>query len=219
MSANVNGPKRRYNGQRRAVTAADTRASILAAAKTAFERGGWAGTTVAAIAERARVSPKTVEALFGTKAAVLHAVVDYAIRGDGDNLPIVRRDAALAIEQAPTAATMLDLDAAMVVAINARSAQIAWVVEAAAPADERVAEIWKRMTTNLRHGVRWAAATLLEKPGVRPDLTELEAEEIFHIARIWSTYRSLTRTRRLSADAAEAWIGKYYQRMLLSSQD
>jgi AcrR family transcriptional regulator len=46
------------------------------------EAHGWAATTVAAVAADAAVSPKTIQALFGTKATLLAAAVDYAIAGD-----------------------------------------------------------------------------------------------------------------------------------------
>jgi len=218
MSPAVNPRKRRYDAPRRAAAAALTRTAILAAAKDGFERRGWSGTTVPSIAEAAGVSPKTVEALFGTKAALLTVVVDYAIRGDADDVPIVRKEQALAIEQEPRPAAMLDLHAGMVAAINERSAQIAWVVESAAPGDERVAPVWERMMSNLGDGARWAAETLLAKRGVRADLTLSEAEETFLVAMEWGTYRTLARSQAAGRDAFEAWVRRYYGRMLLGGR-
>src|SRR3979409_1256921 len=142
MSRFVKSNKRPYRAPRRAAAAAQTREAILPAAKERFEARGWAGTTIAAIAADAGVSPKTIEALFATKAALLAAVVDYAIRGDTNELPMIRREAAQAGEAAPDAATMLELHAAYAGGIDARSARIAWVVETAAGSDERVAQLW-----------------------------------------------------------------------------
>jgi hypothetical protein len=70
------------------------------------------------------------------------------------------------------------------------------------------------MTKNLREGVRRATTTLLEKPGLRPDLTRRETEQIFHVAMAWQTYRTLN-TLGLSPRATQAWIADYYHRMLL----
>src|ERR1051325_4622225 len=116
--------RRSYRSTVRAEHARQTRESILAAAKLLFEQHGWAGTTIALVAERAQVSPKTVEVVFGTKANLLQDTVDYAIRGDSGPRPMPRRPAIAAMEDAPDAATMLALHAVHLRRVNARSAAI-----------------------------------------------------------------------------------------------
>src|SRR5688572_13308145 len=106
--------RRRYDAPRRAAAAARTRERVLRAAKATFEKRGWAGATIPAIARAARVSHQTVEATFGTKAALLEAVVDYSIRGDASSMPLRRREVVADIDAAPTAAAMLDLHAHLV---------------------------------------------------------------------------------------------------------
>src|SRR5919205_3993084 len=135
MPTPVKPPKRPYHAPRRAAAAAQTREAIVAAAKTRFEAGGWVATTMAAVAADARVSAKTIEATFGTKAGLLAAVVDYAIRGDIDPTPMLHRAAVQAERDAPDAASMLDLQAHRSTAIATRAARIAWVVETAAAGD------------------------------------------------------------------------------------
>jgi AcrR family transcriptional regulator len=215
MPPPVKRTKRPYHAPRRAASAAQTREAILAAAKSRFEARGWVATTIAAIAADASVSPKTIEAAFGTKAALLAAVVDYAIRGDVDPTPMLARQAVQAERDAPDAATMLELHAGRSAAIASRSAHLAWVIETAATGDKRVADLWARMTHNLRFGVSTAAETLLQKPGVRADLTRQDAEDVLLIAMHWSTYRTLTGMGELRPEAIERWIRRYYERMLL----
>ena len=60
--------RRRYDAPRRAAAAAQTRERIVRAAKATFEKSGWAGATIPAIARAARVSHQTVVATFGSKA-------------------------------------------------------------------------------------------------------------------------------------------------------
>lgn len=216
MSRAVNSEKRPYHAPRRAAAAAQTREAILKAAKDRLEARGWAGTTIAAVAADANVSPKTIEVLFGTKAALLAAVVDYAIRGDTADVPMIERRAGQAVETAPDAVTMLARHIDYAIPIDARSACIASVVESAAGSDPRVAKLWKQMTHNRRFGARWAAETLLQKPGVRADLTLEEAERIFLIAIDWGTYRTLSGELGLSPERVAEWTRDYYQRMLLS---
>jgi AcrR family transcriptional regulator len=70
------GPaRRRYRSELREQRAADTRRRITRAAGELFAAHGFAGTTVASIAARARVSEATVYATFGTKGAVVRALL------------------------------------------------------------------------------------------------------------------------------------------------
>jgi AcrR family transcriptional regulator len=208
--------KRPYHAPQRAAAAARTREGILTTAKTQFGQGGWSATTMRSIAAEAGVSQKTVEALFGTKAAVLRAVVDFSIRGDIRAVPMPRREAVAAMEAATGASTMLDLHALHVRLIMERSARIAWVVEHAAPTDPEVEELWQRMTDNRRFGVAWAAKTLRAKPDFDPSLDLAEVEETFWVALDWGTYRTLRDHRGLSPDAYQAWLRRYYSKMLLA---
>jgi AcrR family transcriptional regulator len=220
---------RSYDAPRRRAAAAETRRTILRAAKEQFEARGWAGTTIRSIAMNAGVSPKTVEALFATKAALLEATLlaalgaDAADTGVGDLAVLrpaaaveLRGDAARAVEAAPDAATMLQLHAALVFEINARAARLFWVVETAVATDERLAEIGARLTAALLFGVRWSAETLLTKPGIRADLTLKEAEETFLAALDWNTYRALTTKGTMGPEEVQAWAMRYYRRMLLA---
>src|SRR5205823_11331788 len=111
MADPVNPPSRPYRAPRRAAAAARTRESIVAAAKDVFERLGWSGTTMRAVADQGSVSVKTVEALYRTKAELLKVTVDYAIAGDLRDVPILGRDAVAAMQAAPDAPTMLGLHA------------------------------------------------------------------------------------------------------------
>jgi AcrR family transcriptional regulator len=216
MNEDPSVKRRAYRAPRREAAAAETRTAILAAAKDVFVDRGWAGTTIAAVAEAAGVSPKTVEAQHGTKAALLAAVVPYAIRGDTADTPMIERDPGRGVAAAPDAATLVERHVPYALAITSRSAQIAWVVESGARSDERVAEIWARMTHNRRFGARWAADLLLGKRGARADLDRDQAASIFLVAIDWATYRSLRGELRMSARAVHDWVLEYERRMLLA---
>jgi AcrR family transcriptional regulator len=210
------GPRRRYDAPRRRAAAAQTRADIIGSARHCFERRGWNGTTIRDVADGARVSAKSVEALFGTKAALLRAAVDYAIRGDVDPTPMPQREVVREMKNARDAAAMLDLHAAHLRRVNPRSARIAWVVEHAAPADDVVAELWRQMNHNRRYAVRWAARTLLSKTGRKRGLTQRDAQAIFWVAVDWGTFRTLTDHAGLDADGYERWLRRYYAATLLA---
>jgi len=207
--------KRRYDASGRRAAAARRRLAVVAAARDAFERKGWAGVTVREIAEAAGVSQKTIEAVFGTKAALLKAAVDYAIRGDVEALPVSRRESVHRMERAGDAAEMLRLHARHLRVINARSARIAAVVEQALGADPAVGELWSQMNENRAFGVRWATETLLQKRGRRPRLRRDYVESIMWVALDWGTYRTLTEQAGLDDNAYERWLRRYYASTLL----
>jgi AcrR family transcriptional regulator len=207
--------KRRYDAAGRRAAAAERRLAVLAAARAAFEDQGWAGARVRDIASTAGVSHKLVEALFHTKAALLQAAVDYAIRGDIDPLPMPERDAVREMEAAPSADAMLSLHAHHLRLINGRSARIALVVEQAAATDAAVAELWRRMSRNRHYAVNWATDTLLRKRGRRRGLTREQIATTFWVAIDWSTYRTLTTHAGLDDDGYETWLRAYYTATLL----
>lgn len=205
---------RAYRSPKRAAAAAQTRERMLRAAKAAFEKRGWAGATIPSIARDARVSHQTVEAMFGTKAALLQAAVEYSIRGDVSPVPMRLRDVVAEMERTREAATMLDLHARQVRSVSERSAWLARAVEHAASTDRRVARLWRTMTDNRRFAVDWAAAALRSKSDAPAGLEPRYAENVFWVALDWSTYRTLTRDRGLDAREFEGWIREYYRRML-----
>jgi AcrR family transcriptional regulator len=204
---------RAYSAPNREAAALQTRASIVDAAKRSFEDSGWSGTTIAGVGQSAGVSPKTIEAAFGTKAALLAAAVDYAMRGDIEPTPVAQRPLGLAVEEARDATTMLRRHAEYLRAIHERSARIAFTVESAAAADPRVGELWRRMNTNRRSGVQWATDTLRTKPGRNTRLSRREVEECFWVAVDWGVYRTLTGQAGLSPDEYEAWLLRYYRQL------
>jgi AcrR family transcriptional regulator len=218
-------PPRSYHAPRRIAAAAETRQAILQAAKEEFEARGWAATTMRSIAIRARVSPKTVEATFATKPALLEATLLTALGCDAaqtervvpaEAVLAIRGEAAHEIERAPDAATMLELHAALATENNARAARICWALEMAAPSEDGLAALWARVTEAQRFGVHWSAEVLLGKPGVRADLTLREAEEAFLTGTDWNTYRTLTTKGDMTREQVQAWITRYYGRMLLA---
>lgn len=188
---------------------------MVAAARDAFEQRGWAGTHLREIAAAAGVSQKLVEAVFGTKAALLQAAVDYAIRGDVEPLPMWQRETVQAMEAAPDAPTMLRLHAHHLRLINPRSARIAAVVEQAAPADAAVAALWREMNQNREYAVTWASDTLTTKRGRRRALSVDRVRTTFWVALDWGTYRTLTDHARLDDDGYERWLRSYYEALLL----
>src|SRR3954451_16215423 len=84
--------KRRYDSSRRRAQAEATRVDILAAAQRLFESGGYAATTMDAIAAEAGVALKTVYVAFETKSGVLRALWNHLLRAGRDEVPVADQD-------------------------------------------------------------------------------------------------------------------------------
>ncbi len=80
--------------------AAQTRQRIRDAARALFVARGYAAATITDIARAAGVAPQTVYFSYGSKAAVLSAVIDAEIVGDLDPVPLLDRPAAKRVKAA-----------------------------------------------------------------------------------------------------------------------
>jgi AcrR family transcriptional regulator len=84
MDGDVKAVRRAYNSPLRAGQAQETRRRVLDAARELFIDRGYAGTTVAAVADRSGVSPQTVYLSLGGKRGLLTGVIETAITGPDD---------------------------------------------------------------------------------------------------------------------------------------
>ena len=129
--------RRRYSSPLRAAQAGRTRALVLAAAAACFEEAGWAGTTVAAIAERAGVAVETVYSGFGSKKALLRQVIDVAVVGDTEPVPLAERDVFTKLAEGPRDAR-IDAGIEMLTDIHGRLAKVWRTVGEAAASDPEI---------------------------------------------------------------------------------
>jgi AcrR family transcriptional regulator len=132
---------RHYQSPRRQQQARATRARIIAAAAHRFLASGYAGTTMRAVAADARVALPTVELIFGTKAALLKAVIDVAIAGDLEPVPMLERKWAARAEATPTARQFTAVCAAQLAESAQRAAGLTLVALEAARADAEIAAV------------------------------------------------------------------------------
>src|SRR5918994_6537291 len=95
----VSNPRRRYDSTRRQAQAAQTRQDILDAAHQLFLERGYAGTTLAAIAQAAGVVVETIYRAYGSKAELFKAVVRAVVAGGADRaqVPVEQRPAIAAV--------------------------------------------------------------------------------------------------------------------------
>jgi AcrR family transcriptional regulator len=133
--------KRSYNSSRRALQAAQTRDEVIRAATARFSVTGWAGTTLAAIADEAGVSVETIYNGFGSKKGLLRAAMDAAVVGDTEPIPFIERPEFLDLGKG-TLDERVARGAAVVTATHARSAGVWQAIVEASSADEEV-DAWR----------------------------------------------------------------------------
>ncbi|GAA4875575.1 TetR/AcrR family transcriptional regulator [Actinomycetospora straminea] len=83
--------KRAYDSPLRSTQATRTRESIVEAARRAFVRDGYGGTSMASLAREAGVSRETLYKIFRTKPDLLKAVYDVAVVGDHEAVAVAER--------------------------------------------------------------------------------------------------------------------------------
>ncbi len=215
MSEPPSTPRRRYDRSLRYARSLETERRILQAAQACFERSGWSATTIPAVAAGASVSVKTIEARFGTKAALLSAVVDWVIRGDASDVPIAEREIVTEMRLASDARLFVELHAHLVRTVQERSARVQAAVENAAFENPTARELWHRLLTNRRAGTQAPARQLLTLPGHRCDLTLEHAATVFWLTTDWAYWRALHDQQGFSPDQIEAWTKQHYVATLL----
>jgi AcrR family transcriptional regulator len=107
---------------RRRIQAAQTRQDIVVAAQQLFLERGYAGATIASIAQAAGVVVETIYRAFGSKAALFKAVVEAAVAGGAARatVPLAQRPVIQAMIAEPDPRRKLEMHAATQHGIHAR---------------------------------------------------------------------------------------------------
>jgi AcrR family transcriptional regulator len=131
-----------------------TRHAIVLAAAQLFEERGYMGTSLAEVAAAAGVARPTVTAAFGSKPALLSEVLDEALAGDDEPVPVADRPWFQPVWDARRPDEVLAAYARVCTLIGHRASRLFEVVRRAADASPEVAELWERTQRNRRAGAR-----------------------------------------------------------------
>lgn len=154
---------RTYDGSRRRASAAETRGRIIAAAGGLFSARGWAGTSVRDVAREAGVAVETVYATVGSKADLLHAAIDVAVVGDGEEVPLAERPEFLALADGDLR-ERVDAGARLVVAMSVRTARVVRALSAAAEAEPALAVLRDELRQRQRRSYADGLAMVARRP-------------------------------------------------------
>jgi TetR/AcrR family transcriptional regulator, regulator of autoinduction and epiphytic fitness len=197
--------KRSYASTHRQEQAARTRRAILDAAATLFVDPGYAATRLTTVAAQAGVAVQTVYKVFGSKKALLSALVDTTVAGDDEPVPLARRQFVADIAALPDARAKLARYARHLVETHARQAQVALALAAAASADADAAAVWRKNVDERRAGMALFAAELAATGRLRPDHTVDTVADVLWLAMDVRNYDWLVRERGWSPDRFARW--------------
>jgi AcrR family transcriptional regulator len=169
-------PKRRYDSTGRRQQAGRTREAILDVARRLFLGEGYAGTTVAAIAQASNVSVETIYKGFGGKPGLVRAIYERGLQGSG-TVPAERRSDAMRSAE-PDPRKIIDNWGTFVTEVAPLSAPILLLIRTAAGSDPEMAEL--REATDRSHLARMEhnARDLHERGLLREGLSLKEARDV-----------------------------------------
>lgn len=196
---------RRYDSPIRARRAQETRDAVMAAAAELFTTRGWAATGMRDVAKAAGVATETVYSHFSSKRVLLQSVIDVAVGGDAQPVAVAQRDEFTALGRGPRA-ERLARAAALIRAINERTAPYAQVIREAAPGDPAIAEVLDATRARQRQDVEAGLALLV---GRAP--TAVETDELWALLSP-ELYLLLVHTTGWAPDAYEAWMATLLER-------
>lgn len=168
--------KRPYRSERRREQARETRERVLDAAAALFERRGYEGSSIAAIAGEAGVSEETVYAHFRNKRTLLGELVGRAVRG-GDPRPVAEQEGPRALAAVTDQREQLRLFAADIVRRLERAAPLVAIAAGAARSEPELAELLARLHAERRRNLRLLVDALARNGPLR-----LRAEEAVETA-------------------------------------
>ena len=198
---------RRYDSRRRRAQAAATRQDILDAAQRLFEQGGYAATTMDAIAAEAGVALKTVYVAFETKSGLLRALWNLLLRGDEDEAPVAQRAWYREVLDEPDPARKLRLNARNSRNAKARVGALLGAIRAGAQVDPDVAALWDRIETEFHANQRAVVETLHAGKALRRGLSVDRATDVLWTLNHPDVWLLLVGERRWSPARFERWLG------------
>jgi AcrR family transcriptional regulator len=200
--------KRAYNSPRRQEQARETRKRILEAAQRLFASEGYVAATLPAVAREAGVSPATITVAFGTKLALLTALVRSEVRGDEESVPVTGRSWWQEMLAEPDPVRQLTLFAGIARRIHGRTTDIAEIVRGAAAVDPELAAWRQDLGQSRLQDAREVVEALARKQALGPDVTVDYAIDLLWTLGSSEVYRMLVVER--------GWPPEQYEQSLAS---
>jgi AcrR family transcriptional regulator len=202
-SAAVN-TRRRYNSSGRRERARQARDQVIGIAEELFVSRGYAATTVAAIATRARVSVETIYKSFGGKPGLVRAIVERGLAGTDPEPAEQRSDRIRDTEPDPR--RTLTAWGTFVTEIAPRTAPILTLAREAAASDPELADLLNEISAARLERMTVNARALFDAGHLRPGIAVAQAADILWTYSSPELYELLVLRR--------GWSAEYYGRFV-----
>ncbi|MEW2441616.1 TetR/AcrR family transcriptional regulator [Micromonospora marina] len=209
---------RPYRSAVREESARRTRQAVVRAATDLFVTRGYAATSLADVAAEAGVARPTVFAVFGSKAALLRQVLDEALAGDDEPVPVARRPWFQPVWEATDQGAALDAYAGVCTLIGHRAAGVFETVRRAADEAPEVAELWETLLRNRRSGADMVVDRLLTLDGpLRPDAGTGRAADALWFYNDPAHYAALVQRCGWTEESFRRWLAARMRDALLGA--
>lgn len=172
---------RRYDSPARREQAESTRRGVLRAARALFTTRGYAGTSVADVARRAKVSVDTVYASVGRKPELLMAVHDMILGSADEPVPAEERDYVQRIRAAASAEEKIRCYADALADLLPRTVPLYLALSEAGVREPECRRLRESIGRRRRANMRLFAADLRATGRLRPDLSDEQVADL-----VWS---------------------------------
>ena len=142
--------------------------------------------------------------VFGSKQALLSALVDVTVAGDDEPVPLADRQFVAEIRALTDARAKLSRYAQHLIETLARQAQVMLAL-AAATAEPEAASIWRKNLYDRRNGMAQFAADLASTGEIRPDHTVDTVADVLWLAMDVRNYDWLVCQRGWSSERFQRW--------------
>jgi AcrR family transcriptional regulator len=210
-------PRRRYASPLREQNARRTRAAIVAAASDLFTARGYAATSLADVAAAAGVARPTVFAAFGSKPALLRQILDQALAGDDEPVPVASRPWFRPVWDAPTQEAVLGAYAQVCTLIGGRAAQSFEAVRRAAGTSPEVTELWNTLQGNRRAGAHMVVRQLETLGPLGSGLGTRRATDLLWVFNDPAHYNALVLQCGWRESVFTDWLGGQMRHALLAA--
>jgi AcrR family transcriptional regulator len=206
--------KRRYDNSRRLAQVRATRLKVIEAAKRLFVEHGYPATTIEAVADAADVALPTLYRLFGSKRALLQAVLDTSFGGDDEPVAFGDRPEQQDALAEPDPVLLVRSFAHICRLFMERSADMFHVLSTAAQVDPEIADLQNEIRRQRHTGQSRIVAAIAAQDALDPGLSLSDAEDIAYAALSPEVHRILTVERRWTADQYEHWLTRALSSLL-----
>ena len=192
-----------------------TRRAMVLAAGELFAERGYGGVSLGDVAAAAGVARPTVTAVFGSKPGLLREILNEALAGDDEPVPVAERPWFRPVWESRTQQEVLTAYAGVCTLIGRRAARLFEVVRRAADVSPDVADLWDSTQRNRRAGARMVVDQL-RKLGPLDGLPgHKQAVDALWLLNDPAHYDTLVRQCRWQEADFTAWLAARMQDALL----